>query len=102
MTLHTSEGITMSAKDTAENLQILNADCGAGGGYQGCGMASKDQTGYGDGFNTAGGGVYAMEWTSDFISIWHFSRANIPADITNGKPNPGSWPAPMGKFVPTS
>jgi Glycosyl hydrolases family 16 len=102
MTLHTSEGITMASQGTAENLEIQNADCGAGGGYQGCGLVSKDQTGYGDGFNQAGGGVYAMEWTSDSISIWHFSRADIPADITNGKPNPGGWPAPMGKFVPTS
>lgn len=44
----------------------------------GCGI--KDFT-YGEGFNQGGGGVYAMEWTSDGISVWFFPRRHIPRDL---------------------
>jgi hypothetical protein len=62
-------------------------------------MTSNDPTGYGKGFNQVGGGVYAMEWTSQSISIWHFRRASIPSDISSGQPNPGSWGQPVAKFI---
>lgn len=55
-------------------------------------------TTYGDGFNAVGGGVYAMEWASDLIKIWHFERASVPADITSGNPDPAAWGLPMGVF----
>lgn len=63
---------------------------------------SSDTTSYGDTFNAAGGGVYALEWTSDTIKIWHFSRDNIPADITNQVPDPSGWGEPEALFGTSS
>jgi hypothetical protein len=65
----------------------------------GCAIASADDTTYGDGFNAAGGGVYATEWTAEAISIYHFSRANIPADINAGTPDPTTWGVPLAVFT---
>lgn len=45
----------------------------------------------GDGFNAAGGGIYATEWTSNGISIWFFPRNGIPADLVSGTPSPTGW-----------
>ncbi|TVY37898.1 putative endo-1,3(4)-beta-glucanase [Lachnellula subtilissima] len=53
---------------------------------------------FGDPFNANKGGVYAMDWTSTYIRIYFFARANIPADITSGKPDPTKWGLPMANF----
>lgn len=34
-------------------------------------------------FNNAGGGVYAFQWTQEFLRVWTFVKPNIPADILN-------------------
>ena len=49
--------------------------------------------------NAAGGGVYATEWTSDFIKIWYFQKGQVPSDITNGNPNPSGWGMPAANFA---
>lgn len=79
-TLHTSEGCTFS-----------QGDCGAGQGTTGCGQQSNNVKTYGSGFNAIGGGVWALEWTNQAISIWFFDRTSIPSDITAGTPKPTSW-----------
>lgn len=56
---------------------------------------AADTTSYGDVFNAVGGGVYALEWTSDAIKIWHFPRTGIPQDIIEKVPDPSSWGAPQ-------
>jgi len=61
----------------------------------GCGI--KDFT-YGEGFNQGGGGVYAMEWTSDGISVWFFPRRHIPRDLHCKNPQPTKWGQPMARF----
>lgn len=86
-TLHTSAGCTFS-----------QGDCNAGSGNTGCGQNVTDTQTYGSGFNAVGGGVYAVEWTSSAISIWFFSRAAIPADITSGAPDPTTWGTATGQF----
>lgn len=53
---------------------------------------------YGDSFNAVGGGVYAMDWTSDAIRIWHFPRGSIPQDIVNKAPDPSGWGTPQALF----
>ncbi|KAH7115753.1 mixed-linked glucanase [Dactylonectria estremocensis] len=53
---------------------------------------------YGNGFNQNGGGVYALEWTSSHISVWFFSRRDVPVDITNQEPNPPTWDQPAARF----
>ena len=77
---------------------------------------------YGTGFNQAGGGVYAMEWTSAAISVWFFARnaTGTPADLARaiGRPSatttttnassaanattaldPAAWGTPMARFA---
>ncbi|KAI9763413.1 MAG: hypothetical protein M1840_000544 [Geoglossum simile] len=75
--------------DTTTNTQPNNAGCAVN--------ANSDNT-YGAGFNKAGGGVYATEWTSSWIRIWFFPRGSIPADITAGIPNPSTWGTPSANF----
>ncbi|KAI1298913.1 glycoside hydrolase family 16 protein [Xylaria venustula] len=56
---------------------------------------------YGDSFNVIGGGVYAMEWDSEDIKIWHFPRIAIPYDIRNAPisiPDPSRWGPPQARF----
>jgi hypothetical protein len=53
---------------------------------------------YGLDFNANNGGIYATEWTSDYIRIWFFPRSSIPSDITLGNPDPSSWGTPDTNF----
>ncbi|EFQ88087.1 hypothetical protein PTNB73_03064 [Pyrenophora teres f. teres] len=57
---------------------------------------------YGTDFNKASGGVYAMEWTSTFISVWFFPRDsptfNKYFSSNNTAPDPSSWDTPMARF----
>lgn len=89
-TLHTGPGCTMKH----------GGDCNAGNGNTGCSTGPNNDTKtYGDGFNQMGGGVHAMEWTSDAISMWFFPRtAPVPADIAAGKPDPSGWGKPTTQF----
>ncbi|KAI0008572.1 glycoside hydrolase family 16 protein [Xylariaceae sp. FL0662B] len=69
----------------------------------GCNYAAptSDTSSYGDTFNAGGGGVYAMEWDSDALKLWHFPRSNTPADIKMApvvSPNPENWGPPQAIF----
>ncbi|CAG8954114.1 hypothetical protein HYFRA_00009218 [Hymenoscyphus fraxineus] len=64
----------------------------------GCSTVGPDN-GAGTGFNAAQGGVYAMDWTSEYIKIWHFARSEVPADITAGTPDPSKWRLPNANFA---
>ncbi|KAA8569305.1 hypothetical protein EYC84_000962 [Monilinia fructicola] len=59
-----------------------------------CSGTNTDPNSYGTPFNNNGGGVYAMQWTSDVIRIWNFGPDAIPADITAGTPDPSTWTLP--------
>lgn len=87
-TMHTSAGCSFS-----------QGNCNAGNGNTGCGMNTTDNQSYGAGFNAIGGGVYAVEWTSEAISIWFFPRTSVPADITSGSPDPTTWGNATGLFT---
>jgi len=63
----------------------------------GCGITGATGS-YGAPFNTQKGGVYATLWTADGISVYFFSRAAIPTDITHKAPNPAKWGSPAAKF----
>ncbi|KAH7108894.1 putative endo-1,3(4)-beta-glucanase [Dactylonectria estremocensis] len=54
---------------------------------------------YGNSFNANGGGVYAMEWTSDHISIWFFVRNQIPDNIKTEFLNPSGWSLLTARFT---
>jgi len=59
----------------------------------GCGNTMPSGS-YGKSFNANKGGVYVSWLTTGAVKIWWFPRNNIPADITNGRPNPNSWVQP--------
>jgi hypothetical protein len=101
MALHTSAGCSINNSGFTGQLQTANCDVNAPGqaANAGCGITVNGPNSYGSGFNSAGGGVYATQWTPDFIKIWFFSRANgIPADIRNGDPKPATWGTPAASF----
>ncbi|KAF2199035.1 hypothetical protein GQ43DRAFT_474013 [Delitschia confertaspora ATCC 74209] len=100
VTLHTSPGCVPSVGSGGmTGTPIGEADCGAGGGYNGCGVASHNGASYGTGFNANGGGVYATLWTSSGIKVWYFASANVPSDIRSGNPNPNGWGTPQANYA---
>ncbi|THY81976.1 hypothetical protein D6C95_08915, partial [Aureobasidium pullulans] len=95
---HTAPNCTMTFQD--QSGWVNGRDCAVStGGAAGCATGTNDQTGYGDGFNANGGGVYAMQWTSEFMKVWFFPRNAIPASITSGSPSPAlDFGTPVGNF----
>ena len=81
---HTQQGCTLSG-----------ADCST---ITGCTQTAGGVTSYGDGFNANGGGVYAMEWTSEFIKVWFWPRGSQPDDVS-GSPDPVRWGTPTASFT---
>jgi hypothetical protein len=43
---------------------------------------------YGTPSNSNGGGVYATEWTSNYIQTWFFPKGSVPNDITSETSRP--------------
>jgi hypothetical protein len=102
---HTADGCAQEALSPAQQRGLFsgkqrNLDCAVGLDNIGCGYdpPAEDGSSYGDGFNAAGGGVYAMQWDAEHIRVWHFPRGGIPADIEAGEPQPESWGLPQAVF----
>jgi hypothetical protein len=99
VTLHTSPGCTPSVgRDGETGRRIHGGDCGAGGGYTGCGVQSTSATSYGTAFNANGGGVYATLWTNAGIKVWYFATRDVPVNIRNGNPDPSNWGPPTANY----
>ncbi|KAI1756956.1 glycoside hydrolase family 16 protein [Xylaria castorea] len=78
-------------------------DCSSSPDNIGCNYAApvSESATYGDAFNAEGGGVYALEWNSHDIRIWHFPRTAIPSDIRRAPitiPDPTTWGPPQALF----
>ncbi|KIW97726.1 uncharacterized protein Z519_01310 [Cladophialophora bantiana CBS 173.52] len=98
-TLHTNPNCTIAGDSRTMTGQLNNNNCAYYPGYNvGCGIRDTRSISYGAGFNAIGGGVYAMQWTSDYISVWFFPKGSIPSDIVNKAPNPSSWGLPMANM----
>jgi hypothetical protein len=104
VSIHTAPGCTIST-DTTNAVGTLNGGPNCASyetGNMGCGMQDrKSSNGFGAPFNSAGGGVYAMKWDDSGISVYFFSRDDIPDDITNGAPLPDAWHKPVA-FYPAA
>jgi hypothetical protein len=87
----------MTAGTQSSTVQNLQCDSTLDNGA-GCGVQSNNPVSYGTGFNSIGGGVYATEWTSNYIQTFFFPRNAIPSDITSGAPNPSGWGTPQSSF----
>src|SRR5690606_22565498 len=57
---------------------------------QGCTVADAD----GPWGSATESGVYAMEWTSDFLKLYSFTAANVPTNIDSETPDTASWGLP--------
>ena len=84
ITMHSGSGCAMTGKSCE--------------GSEGCSIQTGGSASYGDGFNNAGGGVYAMEWTSDAINVWLFGRGSVPAGVSGDSPDPTTWGAATASF----
>ncbi|GAA5857484.1 hypothetical protein JCM8547_009296 [Rhodosporidiobolus lusitaniae] len=84
----TSVDITGTAVEANNNCDG-NAD-----GNTGCSYAEVAENSYGEGFNGAGGGVFVTLFSAASISVWFWSRADIPDDITSGSPDSANWGKP--------
>ncbi|XXG94258.1 hypothetical protein Hte_000512 [Hypoxylon texense] len=98
---HTTAGC--KAPDSGFSGEQKSLDCSKSPENIGCNYASpiSDTTSYGDAFNAEGGGVYALEWDSEALKIWHFPRSAIPDNIVYGHtegPDPSTWGPPQAIF----
>ncbi|KAL1847143.1 hypothetical protein Plec18167_001985 [Paecilomyces lecythidis] len=105
------EGVNMATKNemvlhTQGDCKITNTgmtgaltadQCSLTEGTSGCTIEGTEDS-FGTGFNDIQGGVYAMEWTDEYIKIWFFPRNAIPQSIQNGKPDTSAFGTPMGNF----
>lgn len=103
MTLHTADGCSISDNGNFTG-SLYTDDCYIYADGQsantGCQITTSQTNTYGDGFNNVGGGVYAMEWTDEAITIWFFQRGAIPSNILTGSPQPdSSWGRPISQFT---
>ncbi|WPH02646.1 Hypothetical protein R9X50_00551100 [Acrodontium crateriforme] len=101
MAMHTSPGCSVAGADQSGTL--ITNDCGADSGFTGCGVTLNNPNNIGNGFNANGGGVYAMEWTSDAVRIWFFPRNAIPSSLINVdpsvRPDTSTFGLPVANFA---
>lgn len=111
-TLHTNGGCKMDVK-RKETGHVVQTDCHNTTNYNaGCGVIAAEQNAtYGEPWNAAGGGVYAMELRSAGIRVWSWLRDALPTDISsvlasNGTstivPDPSTWSEPLADFPNTN
>lgn len=101
MTLHTSDGCSITDNGAfTGTLTTSNCYVYAPGQADnaGCDIQNQNTQSYGDNFNSNGGGVIAMEWTSSDINIWFFPRGTTPSDLEAGIPDPASWKEPVAQY----
>lgn len=98
VTLHTRSGCSVSNDNSLAGTNTLETNCNENDGYNGCGASTSNVNNYGTGFNSVGGGVYAMQWASSGIYVWFWQRSEIPSDISNETPDTASWGQPLASF----
>ncbi|KAH9850499.1 laminarinase [Lenzites betulinus] len=101
-TLHTSSGCSMPASRSQTGTAGSNNCDVAATNNAGCGVQANKANSYGPGFNSAGGGWYAMERTTSFIKVWFWSRTDgsVPSDVSSGSTsiNTDNWGTPYAFF----
>jgi len=106
-TVHTAAGCQLPSSNVTQ-LGITGAVVGGTNcaalqtGNQGCGMRASQTNSFGAAFNNNGGGVFTMLWDNSGITVWFFSRQNIPSDITAGAPVPDNWGTPSAIWPASS
>ncbi|KAK4549534.1 hypothetical protein LTR36_006531 [Oleoguttula mirabilis] len=102
MALHTTASPNCTIAGSGQTGTLLTHNCANGDSYTGCGVAATTPHTIGYEFDTAAGGVYAMEWTSTAIQIWFFPRGGIPESILEANdtvgPDPSTFGLPVANF----
>ncbi|GJJ09673.1 hypothetical protein Clacol_003897 [Clathrus columnatus] len=95
MTWHTGPDCNLTVSSAFTGLATNHTSCTATPtDNDGCAIIDWSRSSYGPVFDALEGGVYGMTWDSEAISIWFFYRQSIPADITQGAPDPTTWGPP--------
>jgi len=82
MSLHTEPGCTQQSPTQTSTL-INSTDCSyKANSNEGCVVTVPSTESYGAGFAQAGGGVYVTAFLSTGISIWFFSRQQVPSSLS--------------------
>eukprot|EP01119_Soliformovum_irregulare_P003953 TRINITY_DN14982_c0_g1_i1.p1 TRINITY_DN14982_c0_g1~~TRINITY_DN14982_c0_g1_i1.p1 ORF type:complete len:306 (-),score=70.62 TRINITY_DN14982_c0_g1_i1:40-957(-) len=99
MTLHSGNGCEMPWSGRNETGRVVAINCDAHvNNNAGCGVLSTQPNSFGEGFSSAGGGAYAMEYTEKGVKTWFFTKSRMPRDIASNEPNPEWWPIPDAHF----
>jgi len=76
----------------------LGTDCTSSNSNNGgCAVTDLEGTA-GAPYNAGGGGVTVTLWDDTQISMWSFSRCQVPQDIQDGTPNPETWGVPVASW----
>ncbi|WVF66337.1 hypothetical protein IAT40_001077 [Kwoniella sp. CBS 6097] len=95
---HTLPGCEINQTAGLYTGTLGNTVCDSTTGGSGCTIVSPSASSFGEPFNSAGGGVFAMLWTGDGVRMWDWNRAQIPSDINSGHPKPDSWGVPAAAW----
>ncbi|GAA5881480.1 hypothetical protein JCM16303_005671 [Sporobolomyces ruberrimus] len=106
MALHTTadckaENSSSSVEYTA---QLLGDNCDKDVNFNaGCNALDSSKTSAGQALAANGGGMWATEYASTGIKIWHFERSAVPSELSSNASSidPTSWGTPT-YFVPSS
>lgn len=101
MTLHTTSGCSMGVKRNETGKVIQTSCLNSTNENAGCGVSGSSGS-FGADFNTAGGGIMAMELRTAGIRMWQFGRDAIPTDLSSGTPDPTTWPEATADFPNTN
>lgn len=109
MTLHTGPGCSISPTKSASftgSVTTPDCDVAATTSNSGCSISAPvGSNSFGSGFNAAGGGVYAAEWSTEGFNIWFWSAANqasYPSSLLTDSPNPTEFGTPVAQFTGSS
>ncbi|KAK0633516.1 tat pathway signal sequence [Immersiella caudata] len=96
--LHTGSTCKVGNAGSLARTRLVTDDCI---GHTGCKQAADSPSTFGADFNANGGGVYAMEWTDETISVWFFPRNSplVNNTLSTNSPDPSKFGQPLAKFV---
>lgn len=103
ITLHTSGSCTMNPGNSIGSTKFsASTDCSAGDGGTGCPQSTTDTNNFGVGLNAGGGGIYAMLWDSEAISVYQFPRNSTAANAlasSSSTVDTSSLGTPLATFI---
>jgi len=105
MVLHTSPGCDVNGVVRKQTGKTLSTSCvNTTNANEGCAVSAGEGS-FGTPFNSAGGGLVALELRADGIRLWQWIRSNIPAGLQavgGGVPNPSTFGEATADFPNTN